>query len=388
MKIGIVLSRPPSYSETFFISKIKGLQSHGYEVILFVQNSDSEFKLCKVVEGNKGNKKDLIKLIYGAIKCIFIAFKNVKRTIRFIKFERRIRANWLIVLRNVYINMHILSKKLDWLHFGFATMALGRENTAKAIGAKMAVSLRGFDMAIYPLKKQHCYNFLWVNVDKIHSISNDLYVLALKLGLSSTKAYQKITPAININLFKNDDHKNYGNPIRILTVGRLHWKKGYSDTLYALKQLKDEGVQFKYTIVGTGKEYEKLMYIRYVLGLENDVVFLWKVSHEEVKELMDQHQIYIQYSISEGFCNAVLEAQAMGLLCVVSDAEGLPENVLEGKSGWVVPKKAPEKLASKILEVHNLEMHEKKQIIDFAINRVKQEFNLDKQQKEFIEFYK
>ena len=34
MKIGLVLSSPPGYSETFFRSKIKGLQANGYEVVL------------------------------------------------------------------------------------------------------------------------------------------------------------------------------------------------------------------------------------------------------------------------------------------------------------------------------------------------------------------
>ena len=59
------------------------------------------------------------------------------------------------------------------------------------------------------------------------------------------------------------------------------------------------------------------------------------------------HSIYLQYSIQEGFCNAVLEAQALGLLTIVSDAEGLPENVIHGETGWVVPKRKPKFFAQK-----------------------------------------
>ena len=40
MKIGIVLSSTPAYSETFFNSKIKGLQKNGFEVVLFVNSKD------------------------------------------------------------------------------------------------------------------------------------------------------------------------------------------------------------------------------------------------------------------------------------------------------------------------------------------------------------
>ena len=46
MKIGLVLSRPPGYSESFFRNKISGLIKHGIEVELFVDIADNGFKLC------------------------------------------------------------------------------------------------------------------------------------------------------------------------------------------------------------------------------------------------------------------------------------------------------------------------------------------------------
>ncbi|MEZ4824312.1 MAG: hypothetical protein R2942_18715 [Ignavibacteria bacterium] len=55
-------------------------------------------------------------------------------------------------MKSVYINSHILSEKIDRLHFGFMTMTLKRENVAKAIDAEMSVSFRGYDINVYPLK--------------------------------------------------------------------------------------------------------------------------------------------------------------------------------------------------------------------------------------------
>ena len=75
---------------------------------------------------------------------------------------------------------------------------------------------------------------------------------------------------------------------------------------------------------------------------------------------------YIQYSIQEGFCNAVLEAQAMGLLCIVSDADGLSENVLHNETGWVVPKRNPTLLAQKMIETIDLNDTEKSKIRENA----------------------
>ena len=76
-----------------------------------------------------------------------------------------------------------------------------------------------------------------------------------------------------------------------------------------------------------------------------------------------------------------------GLLCIVSDAEGLPENVLHGITGWVVPKHRPELLANQIETVLHMSSEQHEQIRRQAIERVRREFNLEKQQREFLEFY-
>ena len=47
---------------------------------------------------------------------------------------------------------------------------------------------------------------------------------------------------------------------------------------------------------------------------------------------------FLMPSVQEGFCNAVLEAQAMELPVVATDAEGLAENVDPGKTGLIVPR--------------------------------------------------
>ena len=61
----------------------------------------------------------------------------------------------------------------------------------------------------------------------MHTISNDLYQKALDLGLDPRTPYKKITPAINTDFYKSKSFKDLHEPLRILTVGRLTWKKGY-----------------------------------------------------------------------------------------------------------------------------------------------------------------
>ena len=199
---------------------------------------------------------------------------------------------------------------------------------------------------------------------------------------------EKITPAIDVSVFQpaTQNFSQKAKPI-FMTTGRLHWKKGFVQTLEALAILKDRGLDFTYKIIGEGPEYERIAFAAYQLGLMERVQFLGKLPHAEVKQQLEDAAIYIQYSIQEGFCNAVLEAQAMGKLCVVSNAEGLAENVLHGHTGWVVPKYSPDKLAQQIKWVLDLGAEEKRKNSEKAKRRVRNSFNIEKQQREFVGFY-
>lgn len=387
MKIGIVLPALPAYSETFFKNKILGLQKNGHQVVLFVNNSkdDNSYLNCKVVKAPKlsGNKINVLAI---TLQQIILSILNFKRSLKLFTLNKKDEISFAQNVKQVLANQFLLQEKLDWLHFGFGTMAIGRENIAEVIGAKMAVSFRGFDIGIYPIKHPNCYQFLFRKVDKIHVISNDIKKLLYENGCPSHILIEKITPAIDSNFFNRMVRKQ-NEKIRFTTIARLHWKKGLEYTLEALSLLKQKGFDFQFTIIGDGTEKERLQFAAYQLNLQENVQFLGKLQPEQVKAELNETDIYLQYSIQEGFCNAVLEAQAMGLLCVVSDAEGLSENVLNNQTGFVVPKSKPELLAQKIEFVINLPKTEKETIRKNAVERVQKEFNLEKQQQEFLAFY-
>jgi colanic acid/amylovoran biosynthesis glycosyltransferase len=306
---------------------------------------------------------------------------------RYIKLERKEGTSLKRLVEKIYINASLLKLNADWIHFGFATMALDRETVPNAIGAKLAVSFRGYDIGVYPLDKPNCYSKLWKCASKVHYISDDLYHKALKLGLPSSIPAQKITPAINTNLFQSTKPNATSSKPSFLTIGRLHWKKGFVEMLKALAELKTKGIDFQYKIIGEGNDYERIAYAAYRLGIQNKVEFLGKLKHEEVISRLHETDYYLQYSIQEGFCNAVIEAQAMGKLCIVSDAEGLSENVLDHQTGWVVPRGQSHLLAQKILEVMQKSNQQKEQISQKAIQRVRDHFSLKQQAKSFSEFY-
>lgn len=388
MKIGLVLSNTPGYSETFFRTKIKGLQKNGIDVRLFCQNKKEDFTLCPVIESPKVSKNALVQTWYF-IKEFILLLPYLSTVTRYIKLERKECTDWIPLFKKLYLNAHLLKAKVDWLHFGFTTVALGSETVAKAIGAQMAVSFRGFDITIYPVKNPDCYKMLWKYLDKVHTISMSLLVLAKKHGMPESIPFVKIAPAIDIGLFQciRPDFSQKDKLV-FMTTGRLHWIKGFVPTLEALAILKAQGFDFIYKIIGEGVEYERIAFAAYQLGLKDNVEFVGRMPHSQVKEELEKADIYLQYSIHEGFCNAVLEAQAMGKLCIVSNAGGLSENVLHKQTGWVVPKYSSQLLSEQIKKVLLMEEQTKTRISQNAVERMRREFNVEQQEREFLEFYK
>ena len=283
----------------------------------------------------------------------------------------------------------LMHARPGWLHFGFAALAVEGESLASAVGARMGVSLRGYDIAMYPLKHPGSFKNLWPKVDKVHTISDDLAVAAKQHGMPASIPVMKITPAIDLEFFKRKmPYVEEEGTLRILTVSRLHWKKGIDYVLMALKELSEiqPSLAWTYTIVGDGVELERLAFAAAEMGLSDRVVFCGRQERAAVRELYERADCCVQYSVQEGFCNAILEAQAMELPCIVSDAEGLPENV--GEYGVVVPRRQPKLLAKALVEVAAIPAGVRRETVLAARQRLSAKFSVERQREAFAEFFR
>jgi colanic acid/amylovoran biosynthesis glycosyltransferase len=229
-------------------------------------------------------------------------------------------------------------------------------------------------------------------VDKVHSISSYLLHKAYDLGLSSDVDYQIITPAVDLDKIKQpeDVQVKSSAQLKILTIGRLHWIKGIDEVIETAYALKQRGIDFEWNIIGGGDQKHEERYKFHVdqKQLENQVKFIGKLSHKETLSHLNTTDVYVQTSLSEGFCNATLEAQALGKLCLAYDAGALSENILNKETGWVVPKGQPKLLVEQIIKTSNLPDDEKLRIQNQARQRVNEKFSTEQQTEAFKKFYK
>lgn len=142
-------------------------------------------------------------------------------------------------------------------------------------------------------------------------------------------------------------------PIKILSVGRNHWKKGYTYGLYACSILKKRGIPFTYTIIGASGN-EELIQIRHDLNLVSEVCFLDSLSHSEVIGAMQSASILLLPSIEEGLPNVVIEAMALGLPVMAAEIGGISEVIIHGENGFHFPSRDPQAIADVVSKFLNM----------------------------------
>lgn len=233
----------------------------------------------------------------------------------------------------------ILQAQPDILHFEFGTLATTRIYLKTLLQCKILVSFRGYDLNYYQLGQDHVFQPVWNQADGFHFLGQDLMERAKKRGFPGHPQIHFIPPAIDLQRF-NPEPKPVtanGSVMQIISVSRLNWKKGLSFGLLAFAEYLQNGGLGVYHIVGHGPAKEELLFYVQELNLADKVVFHGKCTPDEVRALLNQSDIFLHPAVSEGFCNAALEAQAMQLPVICFAADGLSENVVHGSSGYVVP---------------------------------------------------
>ncbi len=141
----------------------------------------------------------------------------------------------------------------------------------------------------------------------------------------------------------------------LISIARLVKGKGIDTVLQALKILDERAIPYRYIIGGDGPERKYLEELAGELGLKNKVHFLGYISDEKKWSLLGVADLFVMPSrVSlnaqhEGFGLAFIEAAAFGVPAVGSRSGGIPEAVLHGETGLLVPQESPESLAEALM---------------------------------------
>lgn len=142
-----------------------------------------------------------------------------------------------------------------------------------------------------------------------------------------------------------------GPPGYLLFVGRLRIRKGVEVLLEALRELRGRVPAAVLKIAGDGEHRAALERTAAGLELGSAVTFLGTCDGSRVRALLAGAAALVVPSIYEGMPLVVLEAMERGVPVVASAVSGIPEVVVDGETGWLVPPEDPEALAGALEEV-------------------------------------
>jgi glycosyltransferase involved in cell wall biosynthesis len=122
----------------------------------------------------------------------------------------------------------------------------------------------------------------------------------------------------------------------IVSISRHSPVKGVDVLLHALAALNAEGVGFRACLIGPGRLLETHRRLASRLGLDGHVAIPGEV--DDVLPYLRRAEIFVLPSLEEGSGSvALLEALETGAAVVASSCDGIPEDVIDGEHGLLVP---------------------------------------------------
>ncbi len=358
MKIAFIVTNFPSLSETFVLNQITGLLDLGHEVEIFARkrpygkaHSDIEnYKLMSRVH-YINPPKSLSKRFFKAINLMIANFTSgptkILKSLDIINCGKEARS-----LNLLFAAIAFLDKDFDIIYCQFGHNGnIGACLKQIGCNGKLVTMFHGRDTRRGIAEGASLYRKLFEVGDCFLAISDYNYKNLIRFGVDPTRV---ILHPVGINVEKFPYRWHSGverpSPIIIITVARLAKTKGLHYGIKAISDLIREspGIAVEYRIVGGGPLETSLK--RYVEGLNlgKHVRFLGPMKQEEVIQEMLKAHIFLLPSIAEALPVVLMEAQCIGLPIVATSVGSVHQEVLDGKSGFLVSTKDVKTMTEKL----------------------------------------
>lgn len=202
---------------------------------------------------------------------------------------------------------------------------------------KLIVTLRGGDTYIKPWLSKSWQTFYknceHIDVFVVMSEHQKQY-LHEKWGVSLSKI--EVIPISFGEKSKSQPKYPNSDKLKLVSAFRMTWEKNIEGSIQLAKILKEQNINFEYDIYGDGSNLGELYFLIDRYGLQENVFPKGKVTNDELKEKLSKYDFFVQLSKSESLGMSVVEAQSLGIPCIVSNSGGLQEVVINNETGIVL----------------------------------------------------
>jgi glycosyltransferase involved in cell wall biosynthesis len=128
-------------------------------------------------------------------------------------------------------------------------------------------------------------------------------------------------------------------------IGRLSAEKGVQHFLKALPIIFNDRNDLRVLIVGDGHLKESIETTINEEKISNRVELTGWISHTELPEFLNQLQLLVLPSFTEGLPNIMLEAMACGTMVLATPVGAIPDSIRDGETGFIMQNNSPECIA-------------------------------------------
>jgi len=371
MNIAFFVNIFPLLSETFILSQITGLLDRGYNVEIYVHRIGTQPLVHKDIERYNllnrtfchGSSSPIMprNKIERFTKALYLIFKNLNRkplplfkSMNVLKFGRK--AASLSLFYDAYT---LLNKANEYdivhCHFGPNGILGVLLKDVRAFRGKVITTFHGYDLTSYlESRGNRVYDTLFEKGDLFLPISNRWKEKLIRLGCPAERILVH-RMGVDVSRFNYSPYKPHKNDkINLLTVARLVEKKGVEYGIQALAKLTIKFPNIEYNIAGDGPLKKALNDLITNLKINNNVKLLGWKTQDEISRLMGQADIFLAPSVTgkdgdqEGIPVVLMEAMARGLPVISTFHSGIPELVIDGKTGLLVNERDEDALAEKL----------------------------------------
>ena len=353
LRVGYVVKRYPRFSETFIVSEILAQEAAGHvvEVFSLYPPNDTHFQdsLASVRAPVTYLPADGVRAIefWTGVQRAADVMPGVCAALDAARGEQaRDVYQALLLAREVHLR-HIGHLHA---HFGTVTTAVARL-AARFAGVPYSFTAHAKDIFHASVNPDELRRKL-VDAAAVVTVSDyNVMHLCRTYGTAATHV-RRIYNGLDLDQLQATSPR--GRSARIVAVGRLIEKKGFSDLVEACRILSDRNCAFECAIIGTGPLEASLRAQIDALRLTDRVELLGPRPRSEVLRCMRSAAVFAAPCVvgidgdRDGLPTVLLEAMAVGTPCVATDVTGIPEAIHDGETGFVVPQHDPVALAAAI----------------------------------------
>lgn len=286
-------------AETFLMKIYRNIDREKYQMDFIVSIKEEGFydEEIKKLGGN-------IFYIPPKSEAFIKSFLGIKRIVKEEKYKYVIRVN-----EHSLSTLDLIAAKL-----GGAKVLIMRSSNAGTAGGKLKKILHKIfkflpkivpNVKLAPSSEAACYTFGKKQLDK-----GNVKILHNAIPYKDFIFNQEIRNRMRKDL-------NIENKLVIGHIGRFNEQKNHKFLIKIFEEIKKENENAILLLVGKGNLEDEIRRQVEQLKLKDSVIFLGV--RKDIPELLMAMDIFVFPSLYEGMPNAVIEAQATGLKCVISD---------------------------------------------------------------------